>query len=74
LVSVRPFLLVLAFGLRIGFMDELAGASASSAAMISSYTSALTIPSITGCDCFSCMIFRITSIAFVGRSHAPVRQ
>ena len=55
-------------------MDELAGASASSAAVISSRTSALTIPSLTGCDCLSCVIFRITSISFCGRLQAPVRQ
>ena len=37
-------------------MDELAGASASSAAIISSRTSALTIPSITGYDCFGAKV------------------
>ena len=45
---------------RIDFMDELAGASASSAA------SALTIPSITRCDCLSRVIFKITSTSFCG--------
>ena len=52
---------------RICLVDELADeANANSEVGKSSRTLALTIPSITGCDCLSCIICRISSMSLGG--------
>ena len=51
---------------RIDLIDELAEARSDSDAGISSRTSALNIPSMTGCDCLSFIICKISATSFCG--------